>query len=227
MSRQVKFSETTDRVLLYYSTGKRLPVSVERYGKYPSMRRVRMPDGMLTDMVNKARAQDAALAFSNRWCREPPQAAREARISLIVAKRSIKHLRRGACKSVCSPSCPSSAPAPPRRNVTTATMRTKMSEGFTDYPPEWAGLTHELITDIGNRYEAAICIAMQRSTGGSEQATADRFRELHRGILYAMATELRERGCPEGCIVDCAAVVINSAARRRMASLSPGNSTVH
>jgi hypothetical protein len=44
-----------------------------------------------------------------------------------------------------------------------------MDEGFTDFPPEWSGLTNELVVDIGTRYEAAICIALQRSTGGSER----------------------------------------------------------
>jgi hypothetical protein len=69
-TNRIEFRETGDRILLHIR-GSRLAISVERDEKCPSMWRVRMSDGSLTDMVNKTRAKDAALAFSDRCCREP------------------------------------------------------------------------------------------------------------------------------------------------------------
>jgi hypothetical protein len=40
---------------------KRRVLQIERDAKYPQMWRVRLPDGSLSDMVNQARAKDAAL----------------------------------------------------------------------------------------------------------------------------------------------------------------------
>jgi hypothetical protein len=74
----VEFSEKGNRVSLYYR-GKRLPVSIERDKKHPVMWRVRLPDG-LTDMVNKARAMDAAITYAERLARplEAPDSLSEA-----------------------------------------------------------------------------------------------------------------------------------------------------
>ncbi len=44
-------------------TGHRL-ATVERDSKWPSMWRVRLPDGYLTEMVNKTRAKDAAIVLA-------------------------------------------------------------------------------------------------------------------------------------------------------------------
>ena len=38
-------------------------VSIVQDEKYPQMWRVRRPDGTLTDMVNRTRAKDAAIAY--------------------------------------------------------------------------------------------------------------------------------------------------------------------
>ena len=94
MSRQVELREIADHLLLYRS-GKRLPVSINRDAKYPSMWRVRMSDGRLTDMVNKTRAQDAALALSDRWCREP-QGRPPKRQNDLAAKTLAGRLRADA-----------------------------------------------------------------------------------------------------------------------------------
>jgi hypothetical protein len=50
------------------SLGRRYPggVSVVADGTYPGMYRVRMPDGSLTDMVNRARAWEAARMLSEQ-----------------------------------------------------------------------------------------------------------------------------------------------------------------
>jgi hypothetical protein len=41
--------------------------------QYPTMWRVRRPDGTLSDMVNRARAKDAALSMLDRDLRQPVQ----------------------------------------------------------------------------------------------------------------------------------------------------------
>jgi hypothetical protein len=46
--------------------GRRTLVRIERDGVYPEMWRVRLPDGGLTDMVNRTRAKDAALSITHR-----------------------------------------------------------------------------------------------------------------------------------------------------------------
>ncbi len=54
----------------------RLLATVERDSKWPSMWRVRLPDGYLTDMVNKTRAKDAAIVLAlNRLNAQRPDAA--------------------------------------------------------------------------------------------------------------------------------------------------------
>lgn len=52
--------------------------SVVQDATYPTMWRVRSPDGTLSDMVNRTRAKDAALAMLDRDLRaaEEPQEAR-------------------------------------------------------------------------------------------------------------------------------------------------------
>jgi hypothetical protein len=48
-----------------YLRGKGKPiVTILPDGKYPNMWRVRLPDGRLTDMVNRTRAKDAALSIA-------------------------------------------------------------------------------------------------------------------------------------------------------------------
>ncbi len=53
--------------VLYY--GRRKMLRIVQDGQYPQMWRVRLPDGMLTDMVNRTRAKDAALGFGDRILR--------------------------------------------------------------------------------------------------------------------------------------------------------------
>ena len=45
--------------------GKRTLLRIERDGVYLEMWRVRLPDGSLTDMVNRTRAKDAALSIAH------------------------------------------------------------------------------------------------------------------------------------------------------------------
>jgi hypothetical protein len=52
-----------DDELLY---GRRTLLRIERDSKYPEMWRVRLPDGNLTDMVNRTRAKDAAVSIAHR-----------------------------------------------------------------------------------------------------------------------------------------------------------------
>jgi len=44
--------------------GSRSIITIERDGTYPAMWRVRKPTGTLTDMVNRARAKDAAYGYA-------------------------------------------------------------------------------------------------------------------------------------------------------------------
>jgi len=46
--------------------GRRTLLRIERDGVYPGMWRVRLPDGSLTDMVNRTRAKDAAVSIAFR-----------------------------------------------------------------------------------------------------------------------------------------------------------------
>ena len=46
--------------------GRRTLLRIERDGVYPGMWRVRLPDGSLTDMVNRTRAKDAAVSIALR-----------------------------------------------------------------------------------------------------------------------------------------------------------------
>jgi hypothetical protein len=46
--------------------GRTTLLRIERDGVYPEMWRVRIPDGGLTDMVNRTRAKDAALSIAHR-----------------------------------------------------------------------------------------------------------------------------------------------------------------
>jgi hypothetical protein len=46
--------------------GRRTLLRIERDGVYPEMWRVRLPDGSLTDMVNRTRAKDAAVSIAHR-----------------------------------------------------------------------------------------------------------------------------------------------------------------
>src|SRR5262245_14181364 len=46
--------------------GRRTLLRIERDAVYPEMWRVRLPDGSLTDMVNRTRAKDAALSIAHR-----------------------------------------------------------------------------------------------------------------------------------------------------------------
>ena len=53
-----------------FRQGSRHPVlCIERDGTYPSMWRVRRPDGSLSDMANRTRAKDAALSIALRHLR--------------------------------------------------------------------------------------------------------------------------------------------------------------
>lgn len=49
---------------LYVIGRRKSVVSIVRDDKYPAMCRVRQPDGTLSDMVNRTRAKDAALAIA-------------------------------------------------------------------------------------------------------------------------------------------------------------------
>jgi hypothetical protein len=49
--------------------------------RYPTMWRVRSPAGKLSDMVNRARAKDAALAMVDLGIRRQPKGARPVRFS--------------------------------------------------------------------------------------------------------------------------------------------------
>jgi hypothetical protein len=44
--------------------GRRTLLRIERDGIYPEMWRVRLPEGSLTDMVNRTRAKDAAVSIA-------------------------------------------------------------------------------------------------------------------------------------------------------------------
>jgi hypothetical protein len=44
--------------------GNRVVASIEPDAKYPSMWRVRLPDGTLSDMLNRTRARDAARSLA-------------------------------------------------------------------------------------------------------------------------------------------------------------------
>ena len=44
--------------------GRKTLLRIERDGVYPEMWRVRLPDGSLTDMVNRTRAKDAAVSIA-------------------------------------------------------------------------------------------------------------------------------------------------------------------
>src|SRR5262245_45918946 len=46
--------------------GRRTLLRIERHEVYPEMWRVRLPDGGLTDMVNRTRAKDAAVSIAHR-----------------------------------------------------------------------------------------------------------------------------------------------------------------
>jgi len=46
--------------------GRRTLLRIERDRVYPEMWRVRLPDGSLTDMVNRTRAKDAAVSIAHR-----------------------------------------------------------------------------------------------------------------------------------------------------------------
>ena len=50
----------------FYVSGRSTHFSVVQDSKYPAMWRVCAPDGTLSDMVNKARAKDAALSYFDR-----------------------------------------------------------------------------------------------------------------------------------------------------------------
>jgi hypothetical protein len=47
--------------------GRKTLLRIERDGVYPEMWRVRLPDGSLTDMVNRTRAKDAAVSIALRF----------------------------------------------------------------------------------------------------------------------------------------------------------------
>jgi hypothetical protein len=48
-----------------YLNGKGKPIlTIAPDGKHPTMWRVRLPDGRLTDMVNRTRAKDAAISIA-------------------------------------------------------------------------------------------------------------------------------------------------------------------
>jgi hypothetical protein len=51
---------------LHYGKGSKPVISIEKDAKYPTMWRVRMPDGTLSDMVNRTRAKDAAILVADR-----------------------------------------------------------------------------------------------------------------------------------------------------------------
>jgi hypothetical protein len=60
---------------LHRKGSSRLLIRIEQDATYPTMWRVRRPDGTLSDMVNRVRAKDAAeamaLAASLKVCRTP------------------------------------------------------------------------------------------------------------------------------------------------------------
>lgn len=63
----------------------------------------------------------------------------------------------------------------------------------------WPGLTREKLEEIGNRYEAACLIAMERAKKNhpvDASAMAKQMVELRRGIRIAVMDELQALGCP-------------------------------
>jgi hypothetical protein len=67
-------------VLLPY--GRKHPsVSIVRDVTYPNMWRVRLPDGLLTDMVNRARARDAARSILRRILQREETSLEESPVS--------------------------------------------------------------------------------------------------------------------------------------------------
>jgi hypothetical protein len=53
-----------DRNCLRLNSGRRL-ATIEPDGDWPGLWRVHMPDGRITDMVNRTRAKDAAIALAS------------------------------------------------------------------------------------------------------------------------------------------------------------------
>jgi hypothetical protein len=74
--------------------------------KYPQMWRVKCPDGRLSDMVNRTRAKDAAMAMFDRDLRQgsersecpPPPSCSEPRASLSLAGGDARFLLRSGGK---------------------------------------------------------------------------------------------------------------------------------
>ncbi len=94
----------------------------------------------------------------------------------------------------------------------------------------WAGLSREKVGDIAERFEAAHVIAMARACAKSpesEMAAKQRYPEMSDGILFALAQELKELGCPPGEVAPWAAMIINAAARNRIARATGSSGGLH
>jgi hypothetical protein len=61
------------RLLLFHGSHQKPLAIVGPDHKYPVLYRIRYPDGHLSDMVNLARAKDAACRFALRSLNSPPQ----------------------------------------------------------------------------------------------------------------------------------------------------------
>lgn len=77
-------------------------------------------------------------------------------------------------------------------------------------------LTETKLDEIASRYGAACLIAMREaiSRNNDDQAAADSFLEMRRGIWLGVANELREVGCPETHLSDVLARVVSHATIR-------------
>jgi hypothetical protein len=78
-------------LLLFHGTDENPLAIVEPDAKYPTLYRIRYPDGHLSDMVNLTRAKDAACCLALRSLNSRPQ---ETRLGGSQARKKVERANR-------------------------------------------------------------------------------------------------------------------------------------